>query len=79
MESTITNTRVPWVTPPVPASSSPASDHDTQTSVLNDGAASNLSDEGICLMGGRVLSDGKGASPTRPSSSCLTEFGDKTT
>ena len=69
MESTTTNTRVPWATPPVPASSSPASDHDTQTSVLIDGAASNLPDEGICLIGGRALQDGKGASPTKPSSS----------
>ena len=69
MESTITNTRVPWVTPPVPASSSPASDHDTQTSVFNDGAASNLPDEGICLMGGRALPDERGANPTKPSSS----------
>lgn len=31
--------------------SGPASNHDEQTSVLNDGAASNLPDDGICLIG----------------------------
>ena len=59
MASTITTTKVP-----VPAFLRPASDHDTQISVLNDGAASNLPDKGIYLMGGLVLPDGKGASPT---------------
>ena len=64
MDSTINSTRVP-----APAFSGPASNHDTQTSVLNDGATLNLPDDGISLMGGRVLPDGGGAGPTKLTSS----------
>ena len=63
MDSTTNSTRVP-----APAFSGPASNHDTQ-SVINDGPALNLPDDGICLMGGRALPDGKGASPTKLTSS----------
>ena len=56
MESTTNCTRVP-----APVSSGPASDHDTQTSVLNDGAALNLPR--------RASPDGKGTGPTKPTSS----------
>ena len=63
MNSTTNSTRVP-----APAFSGPASNHDTQ-SVINDGPALNLPDDGICLMGGRALPDGKGASPTKLTSS----------
>ena len=63
MNSTTNSTRVP-----APAFSGPASNHDTQ-SVINDGPALNLPDDGICLMGERALPDGKGASPTKLTSS----------
>ena len=63
MDSTINSTRVP-----APAFSGPASNHDTQN-VINDGLALNLPDDGICLMGERALPDGKGASPTKLTSS----------
>ena len=63
MNSTTNSTRVP-----APAFSGPASNHDTQ-SVINDGPALNLPDDGICLMGERASPDGKGASPTKLTSS----------
>ena len=70
MDSAVNNTRVPaFSTAPVPAFSGPASNHNTQTSVLNDGATLNPPDDGICLMGGRVLPDGEGAGPTKLKSS----------
>ena len=69
MESAVNNTRVPALPAPVPAFSGPASNHDTHTSVLNDGAALNLPEDGICRMGGRVLPDGRGAGPTKLTSS----------
>ena len=64
MDFTINCTRVPAL-----AFSGPASNHDTKTSVLNDGATLNLPDDGISLMGGRVLPDGGGAGPTKLTSS----------
>ena len=69
MESTINNTRVPAFPAPVPALLGPASDQDTQTNVLNDGATLNLPDDGTRLMGRRVLPDGKEVGPTKPTSS----------
>ena len=69
MESTINNARVPAFPAPVPALLGPASDQDTQTNVLNDGATLNLPDDGTRLMGRRVLPDGKEVAPTKPTSS----------
>ena len=63
MNSTTNSTRVP-----APAFSGPAFNHDKQ-SVFNDGAALNLPEDGICLMGGRVLPEGKGAGLTKLTSS----------
>ena len=68
MDRAVNNTRVPALPAPVPSFSGPASNHDTQ-SVRNDGLALNLPDDGICLMGERALPDGKGASPTKLTSS----------
>ena len=72
MNSTTNSTRVP-----APAFSGPASNHDTQ-SIINDGPALNLPGDGICLMGGRALPDGKGASPTKLTSSRIVRCKNRT-